>query len=123
MPDMDASERSRRWWLSHEWQVLLALAIIAAIGLGWLGWQASIVRYRRSMREQIEAGGGVIQQLTDGWRAAPRIRSFDPDYRISWIRQLLGDEEVYIIEFDRQLTASDRIAVEAFPEASVDGIP
>jgi hypothetical protein len=122
---MHASEHSRRW-LGHEWNVIVVIAFIAALGVGWLGWEANVVRHRRAMREQIEAGGGAVFGVDISWPASPlvvQIRPADSGYSISRIRGQFGDEPIALIGFDRQLTASDREAIEAFPEAQVHGLP
>jgi hypothetical protein len=116
---MDTPEPPRRW-LSHEWTVLLVLAIVAALGADYVGRQASVVRYRRTMREQIVAGGA--QMPGDDFIAVPSfalLRPADGHRSISWMRELLADEAVSTIWFDLELTASDREAIAAFPEAEV----
>src|SRR5580698_795457 len=106
---MDAPESTRRrWWHSTEWNVLLVLTIVIAIGLGYVGWQAYVVHHRWAMREQIKAGGGTIS------RGSPDsdhyyIRERSPYYIVrqgNWadppkVRLLLGDEIVRSIEFPR----------------------
>jgi hypothetical protein len=80
---MDAQEPSRRRGQSHEWNVLLVIAIVAALPLGWLAWQAGIVQYRRAMRTQIEAGGGLVigsEGAGGGFRGTiVQVRAGDPD--------------------------------------------
>jgi hypothetical protein len=122
---MDAPDPSRRVWHSHEWNVLVVIALISGLGLGWLGWQATIVRHRRAMREQIKASGGWADDglsYTPFNTAAPKGYVFR-DHTIPKIRELLGDEAVAWITFRREPTASDREALEAFPEANVVGVP
>jgi hypothetical protein len=119
--DADEPKRFRRRWHSHERHVLVVIALIAAVPFGWLAWQANIVRHRRAMRDQIEANGGADWEWEEGF--TPIIR-----YPVAWdsfseIRRLLGDKEIWGIEFSRQLTPSDGEAIEAFPEATVVGIP
>jgi len=109
---MDATEPSRRWWQSHEWNVLLVIALIAMLPLGWLGWQASIVRHRRALRVGMNCS---VSGTFDG----ELIRDRCPDRRIPTIRRLLGDQGVYFIMFDEPLTSSDRELIKEFPEAYV----
>ena len=125
---MDAPESyRRRWWHSYEWTVLLAIAISAALGLGGLGWQASIVGHRRAMRNQIEASGGSVNYF--GYSGPPeafviaKIRAAGGNRGISPIRRLLGDQVISEVYFRRQITAADRKAMEAFPEAELWGVP
>ena len=129
---MDAPETSRRrWWQSTEWNVLLVLALVVAIGLGWLGWQASIVRHRRAIGRQFETDGevrfGRMMYASKKIVISPpplfrEIHPADPRCAVSQVRRLLGDQEVRFIEFWRPLTAADRQAMEAFPEAEVKGV-
>jgi hypothetical protein len=119
---MDESGSSRRRWSSHEWNVLLVIGIITALPLGWLGWQASIVQYRRSMRKQIEANGGRVVRSTDAGisGATVMIRNAATDRSIPKIRRLLGDDgEVQFIVLGNRPTAADLEAAKAFPEAWV----
>lgn len=126
---MDAPESPRRW--HQEWNVRVVIAIIAAIGFACLGWEVQTVRHRRAMLAQIEAAGGEVVIVAFETPANPfvppvRIRPADRDYRhyyLSEIRRLFGDGKIGLILFDRRLTAADREAIEAFPEAYVDGIP
>jgi hypothetical protein len=121
---MDASEPTRRRWRSHEWNVLLVIALIAAFGLGWLAWQAQIVRHRRAMRAQIEAGGATVigSYWTGGgapFVSIEQVRAGDPDYRVSEIRRLLGDAPVWWIVLRPGVSGSDVREIQAFPEAEV----
>jgi hypothetical protein len=109
---MDTPESPRRPWLTHERAVLVVIALLAMLPLGWLGWQAAIVQYRRAMRERIQASGGTIN--TPG-----PLAIIQSDADIPKIRRLLGDEFYHAIIFDRPLTAADREAIAAFPEAQV----
>jgi hypothetical protein len=121
---MDEPEPSRRPWLTHERTVLLVVALVVALGLIWLGWQAHIVRHRRVVRAQIEASGGSVGPFEDRLGIetvllVPATRGSD----IPTIRRLIGDEPVDLIGFSRELTAADREAIKAFPEARVWGWP
>jgi hypothetical protein len=126
MADMDATEPSRRPWLTHERTVLLAIALIVAFGLGWLGWQFSIVVHRRSTLAQIRASGGRHpgQYQYQVWMhsfGTVTIRA--REHGIPKIRKVLGDRAVGWIAYDHPLTPADRQAIEAFPEAAIYGPP
>jgi hypothetical protein len=120
---MDAQEPSRRRWQSHEWNVLSVIAIVAAIGLGWLAWQVGIVQHRDAMRAQIEAGGGRVigTYWSGGWslNEIVQVRAGDPDYRVSEIRRLLGDASVGWIVLRPGTTGTDGEEIQAFPEAQI----
>jgi hypothetical protein len=65
---MEVPKPNRRPWLTHELAVLLMIALVAILGLGWLGIEASTVRYRRAMIEKIEAAGGGSTEPTSAYR-------------------------------------------------------
>jgi hypothetical protein len=91
--------------------------------LGWLGWQAQIVRYRRAVRDQIEASNAHI--VSTDTLLGPnfvQFRAADPTTEISTIRRLLGDQSTGKIVFSRPVTTIDLEVAEAFPEAEVFGI-
>jgi hypothetical protein len=120
---MDAPEPSRRPWQSHEWNVLLAIAIVTALPLGWLAWQAGIVQHRRFMRTQIEAAGGLVIGSEGAGGGFPgtivQIRAGDPEYRVSEIRRLLGDDAIELIVLGPGIASFEGEEIKAFPEAHV----
>ena len=120
---MDACESSRRPRLTNARIVLLAVGLVVALGLGWLGLQASTVRYRRLMAEQIQADGGItVVGGRSEWSPRKLIRPAETA-GISWIREQLGDENITEILYDHPPTGSDYEAIAAFPEADVVRIP
>ena len=107
-------------------RTLFVALTIAGIALGWLAWQANIVRHREQMRAQIEAAGGAIFFDSVDWMHSPDVRELrkgDYQLQVSAIRRWLGDRRIGFIGFNRQLTEADRQAIEAFPEAQVHGVP
>ncbi|HEY1786130.1 MAG TPA: hypothetical protein VGG30_11295 [Pirellulales bacterium] len=126
---MEATETCRRRWSSHDWNVLVVIALAAAIPLGWLTWQVGIVRHRRAMRAQIVANGGrLFVYISPESVCLPTYETGPPadsDRRISKVRELLGDAAIALIWLPRAITAVDRDTIEAFPEAEVEspGVP
>jgi hypothetical protein len=103
------------------------IVLVAAYGLGWLGWQVLIVRHRHAVLAQLAAGGTRVS-LLDSRKRIPfvklvQVRPAETSSGISKIRRLLGDRPVSFIELDHKITADDRAAIEAFPEARVSAWP
>jgi hypothetical protein len=117
----DAAETSRRW-RSQEWNVMLVVAIIVALGVGWLGWQVQIVRHRRAMHEQLRASGASFDQqdpFADDCEVVQGPLPSAPGQSIAKLRWLLGDEAIDEICLSGEITAADRTAIAAFPEAEI----
>jgi hypothetical protein len=105
---------------------LRTLFVVVTLIACWLGWQVHVVQHRKAMLKQIEAGGGIVFVGDIEWRHSPyivMIRPADYAYKISAFRRFLGDRFVELIGFKRQLMDADRRAIEAIPEAEIDGIP
>jgi len=123
---MNAPEPTRRRWLIDERNVVTVLALVGALPLIWLAWESTTVGYRSGMRAQIEASGARFTGFPATFTLDPAVRSIrsgDRKLIRTKVRCLIGDEEIYLIEFNRRLTADDLEAIEAFPEAYVLGIP
>jgi hypothetical protein len=95
---------------SYRRRMLLVIALLVALPLGWLGWQVSIVRHRQAMRSQIEASGGKV--FTPG-----PLASIEGD--ISTIRRMLGDEFTHQIFLRGDSRIDEREVAESFPEARI----
>lgn len=81
---------------------LLAVAVIC----GWLGWQASIVRERKSILATVEACGGVI--------VYPDKSELPP------VRQWMGEEDVIAILVPEDATGAIQARIRvAFPETQI----
>lgn len=96
--------RKRRWYQFSLRTLLLGVALLA-VPLGYVGWEAKIVRERK-------AWSGNSHFL---------IVEFDASSNnISWIRRLLGDFECMFAIADESVTDADLDACRtSFPEASV----
>ncbi len=125
--------------------------VVTAFGLllGWLSWQASIVRERQALRRQLmlegasfrEAGSGPVGDglaellikldskigghipLIHTRRGAelprPPFREGDPTACPNWVRRMLGDRDWESIALGRIGTAPDLKRVACFPEADI----
>lgn len=92
--------------------VLLGIVTIAACCTAWLAREWSVVRERQLLQRKIVAEGGAIGDTTIDLGYTP-----EP---VSWLRRLLGDDEVPWIGLHPGSTDADMQRVEAiFPEADV----
>jgi hypothetical protein len=111
------------------WNVLLVIALVAMLGLGWLGVEASTVRHRRAMIEKIEAAGGGFDGTYSSLPpllARPAVVPHPHDgtrHPLSTVRRMLGDHPIGNVYFFRPLTAEDREYIEALPEADFWAFP
>jgi hypothetical protein len=82
---------------------------LLAIPLGYVGWQAKIVRKRNAMLENPRVANS-IRETVDG---KPMI---------SWLRRLLGDQDYAEIYVGGNVSAEEITNYRlAFPEAKVHG--
>jgi hypothetical protein len=79
-------KRNRRR-LQFRLRTLLIGVTLLAVPCAFVGWQAKIVRDRNEMREELESRGAIF--LSD---AVPG--QGHPELSPSWLRRLLGDEDV-----------------------------
>jgi hypothetical protein len=85
-PKLESPKRKRRWF-QFSLRTLIIVVTLLALPLGYVGWQAKIVRERRAMRDSILDAGGYVTDL-------PFIPGPPPP---SWLRRILGDETVEIL--------------------------
>jgi hypothetical protein len=121
-PKAEPPKRKRRWF-QFSLRTLLIVVTLLAVPLGWVAWQAKIVRERKELRDKVKSDRGWVYAFGDfgrfGWHPAPK-GSVD----IPWIRRCLSDEAVIEIdvpmgaEFDEEFNAAKRL----FPEANASRI-
>src|SRR5262245_36456365 len=108
-------------------RTMFVMVAIVGVALGWLVWQARIVKHRLSLLKQFQETN-VNYWITGDvtWMHhsnVKRLRIADESVGPSWIRKLMGDCNVSAIGIDRQLTTADRQAIKAFPEAEINAWP
>jgi hypothetical protein len=82
---------------------------LQAVPLGYVGWQAKIVRHRRELIRQVVAAGSYV-----GFDFALELEDSIP-----WLRRLLGDEPIRLFGL-LGATGDKREEISAaFPEADV----
>jgi hypothetical protein len=116
---MDVPETPRRRWLTHERTVLLMVALVAALGLGWLGSQAYWIAQRRAFLAEMEARDVAVMGsyvcVHDNPLCAPWPWAVAP-WPLHWFGEA-GNEDVYV-PFPRsspQVACAKRL----FPESRV----
>lgn len=88
---------------------------LLAMACAYVGWQAKIVRERRTILRTIDAVGGRYLAINEGDLPA---RMMGP----GWIRRLLGDVAVVEIDFHASSLSRDDLK-EKFPEADCHVVP
>ena len=68
-------------------RTLLIGVTLLAVPLGYVGWQATIVRERRALLDSIKAAGGGDETAVFHNNASPP----------PWLRRILGDETVELL--------------------------
>ena len=116
-------KRKRRWF-QFSLRTLMIVVSLLAVPLGYVGWQAKIVRERRCALSAITESGGHIW-TREGYCSStePGAGRMPPDEwpsEVPWLRRLLGDEHVASIQLAWDVSVAERIRIEAlFPEATV----
>jgi len=106
---------------------LRAILVPLRLVVFWAGWDVQISKHRKAMLKQITADGGLaVASMPLTWKTShgiEKVRWRSNTYRISWIGQRLGDKYVRAIGFNRRMTAADKEAASAFPEADIYAVP
>ncbi len=102
--------------LQFRLRTLMIVVTLLAVPLGYVGWQAKIVRERATMREYIESvDDGECQLVAD---VPEFLRKRNPT--VSWIRRLLGDEAIYLVVLPDKTDLDERRRIKAIlPEAKL----
>jgi hypothetical protein len=104
--ESDPPKRKRRWF-QFSLRTLMIFTMVVAVACGWVGWQAKIVRGRKS-----ELNRAVNMRLIG-------IDS-DQAKAIPWVRRLLGDVSVNSISMPPDTTIDELDRLRAlFPESKV----
>jgi hypothetical protein len=105
--EADPPKRKRRWF-QFSLRSLMIFTMVVAIACGWVGWQAKIVRDRKS-----ELNRAVNLRLIG-------IDSEDQAKAIPWVRRLFGDVSVNSISMPPDTTIDELERLRAlFPESRV----
>ena len=92
-------------------RTLLIGVTLLAVPLGYVGWQAKIVRHR----------SWVLSHFGNRkWPAVVPDELWESHESLPWIRRVLGDRAYSRLEVDRTVPENDFVAIkDAYPEASV----
>ncbi len=123
-PNVEPPKRKRRWFQFHLRTLLIVVTLLAA-PLGYVGWQAKIVRERHDLLKRLVGMGGLsinaeqAERLSGSGLAAQEI-AHRPATQVPWIRRLLGDETIAFLVLPSRLNGPDvEEIIDAFPEAAV----
>jgi hypothetical protein len=106
-PKPDAPKRKRPWF-QFSLRSLMIFTMVVAVACGWVGWQAKVVRDRKS-----ELNRAVNMRLIG-------IDSDDQAKAIPWVRRLFGDVSVNSISMPPDTTIDELKRLRAlFPESRV----
>jgi hypothetical protein len=114
----------RRHWSSFSLRTLFVVVTVFGIVIGWLAWNVRIVRSRQLTRTWVIRQGGAVHfnglMPFHSWNPPAPTRARNADLDPSWVRRLLGDERVELLECPRNFSTSelDQVAV-VFPEAEI----
>jgi hypothetical protein len=124
-PKPDPPKRKRRWY-QFSLRTLLIVVTLLAVPLSYVGWQAKIVRERRSVADEITQHGGFVHwasTITDNSQPklviSPRLNIKPPYPNVSWLRRLLGDDYVLVIISAGMSDEAYNRAEAVFPEAYI----
>jgi hypothetical protein len=102
------SPKLKRPWFQFSLRSLMIFTMVVAVACGWVGWQAKIVRDRKS-----ELNRAVNMRLIG-------IDSDDRAKEIPWMRRLFGDVSVNSISMPPDTTIDELDRLRAlFPESRV----
>ncbi len=97
-------------------RTLLIGVTLLAVPLGFVGWQAKIVRDRKAACDEIILGGGGVLRADEG--PLPWVLTRGHDYSIPFLRRWMGDHAIFWIVYKRGTTVDEiRRLRSLFPEA------
>lgn len=81
-----------RCWFQFGLGTMFVVVLLAAIPLGWLGWQLRIVRQRQAMRDWITSIGGAVRPMEAKPYSPYSVNAYEQPIPV-W-REWLGDETI-----------------------------
>jgi hypothetical protein len=92
--------------------LMIGVTLFALIPCGYVGWQAKIVRERRSLCDAIKRTGGQVSPYRVEYGASV------PVPQPNWLQRMLGDEPVGFV-FVRENDELAEAAKLVFPDATI----
>jgi hypothetical protein len=115
-----APPKCKRRWYQFSLRTLLIVVTLLAVPLGYVGWQARIVRERQAMMSGFLHERCIFAVVSDLDRGPPFLRTRPETYpasSIPWVRRILGDECLLVVRISWDATKDDFERVQAtFPE-------
>jgi hypothetical protein len=125
-PIRDVIPKRRQRWLQFSLRTLLIVVTLVAVPMGYVGWQAKIVRERKALAHEIIENGGDIFFVSEATQPMHRIFLVQGAFRIppyptvSGLRTWLGDDSALGILLPKSTEANTVKCVKRiFPEADV----
>jgi hypothetical protein len=123
MVGMESSKHGEHRWFSFSLRTLLIVMTSLGCVLGWVGWNLKMVRQREATRSWLENQGGLVCEYksTHPYAVVPQTyRSYDASCEPSWLRKMLGDQTVRVVDLPPALTEAQRKMIEeVFSEAEM----
>jgi hypothetical protein len=117
----DPPKRKRRRF-QYRLRTLMIGVTLLAVPLGYVGWQAKIVRERKLLADEYRRSPNCYISTETNvenwpWRPMPHANPRE----VSWLRRLIGDEAIARIAFDRPISDAELFKLrDMFPEATIE---
>jgi hypothetical protein len=133
-PKAEPPKRKRRWF-QFSLRSLMIVVTLLAVPLGYIGWQAKIVRERRAAldiivesdggywrdrHEKVSSMIGMFPDFSLPRKAYTMISESHPGTEPGWVRRWIGDETIMVIFMRDDFLGCDAADLcERFPEADI----
>ena len=98
-------------------RTLLIGVTLLAVPCWYVGWQAKIVRDRKTMLQEINQAGGDSEFWMD--TESKDCLGNETKALLPWYRTIFGDKAVFSVYFPNAISNTKAVA-DMFPEASVE---
>ncbi len=118
-PSKAEPPKRKRRWFQFSLRSLIIVVTLLAVACGYVAWQAKIVRERKAMRERWS--GKVWFRTPDMGSGSIPPPPTQPPAKVTWLRELLGDEAMEGIWLPNDTPQSEVDQIKAlFSESKVE---